>query len=145
MNSSNHENFVSALLVGAYERDRELVHEIFRNLGWKLFEAQDRHRALRYLDRHPIHVVIAEAEVPGWNWKKLLHELRDMDPPPQLIVTSRHADDRLWAEALNVGAYDVLAQPFERHEVERAVASARRHVQVRPKPAANTTLVADVA
>jgi hypothetical protein len=29
--------------------------------------------------------------------------------PPVLIVTSRLADEYLWAEALNPGAYDVLA------------------------------------
>jgi DNA-binding response OmpR family regulator len=36
-------------------------------------------------------------------------------------VTSRHADDRLWAEALNLGAWDVLAKPFDPGEVVRVV------------------------
>jgi len=126
----DHEESVSALLVGAYERDRQLLHEIFRNPGWKLFEAASRRRALRYLDRYPIQVVIAQAEVPEWGWRRVLRDLRDRDRPPQLIVTSRNADDRLWAEALNLGAFDVLAEPFERHEVERAVESARRHIEV---------------
>ena len=47
-----------------------------------------------------------------------------MMDPPLLIVTSRFADERLWAEALNVGAYDVLAKPFERDEVNRVLTSA---------------------
>jgi FixJ family two-component response regulator len=46
---------------------------------------------------------------------------------PSLIVTSRLADDRLWAEALNLGAYDVLAKPFERLELVRSVSSAWLH------------------
>jgi DNA-binding response OmpR family regulator len=132
MNDNTHENSVSALLVGAYDRDRQLVKDIFRTSGWRLFEARDRGRALRYLSLHPIHVVIAETDVRDWHWKKVLHDLRGLARPPQLIVTSRNADDRLWAEALNVGAYDVLAQPFERAEVERAVESARRHFDARP-------------
>jgi DNA-binding response OmpR family regulator len=45
---------------------------------------------------------------------------------PILIVTSRLADEYLWAEALNVGAYDVLAKPFEREEVIRIVSLASR-------------------
>ena len=45
----------------------------------------------------------------------------------RLIVTSRLADDRLWAEALNLGAYDVLAKPFERMELVRSVSSAWLH------------------
>ena len=126
------ERFVCALLVGAYERDRQLLREIFKNSGWRLFESDDRNCALSFLAKHPIHVVVTETDVPGWNWKKVLVDLRGMDQPPQLVVTSRHADDRLWAEALNVGAYDVLSQPLERSEVERVIESARRHFEVRP-------------
>ena len=31
---------------------------------------------------------------------------------PLVIVASHLADDQLWAEALNLGAHDVLAKPF---------------------------------
>jgi DNA-binding response OmpR family regulator len=44
-----------------------------------------------------------------------------MNDPPLLIVTSRLADDRLWTEALNLGAYDVIAKPFDRKEVDRVL------------------------
>ena len=47
--------------------------------------------------------------------------------PPVLIVTSRLADEYLWAEALNLGAYDVLAKPFDASEVIRVLYSAWRH------------------
>jgi DNA-binding response OmpR family regulator len=36
------------------------------------------------------------------------------------------ADDYLWSEALNLGAYDVLAKPFDVEEVVRTVDAARR-------------------
>ena len=118
---------VSALLVGEFESDRLLVHEIFRLQGWRLFEARDRRRAMECLCKNPVQVVIAESEAPAWNWKRILSDLRRLMPAPQLVVTSRTADDYLWAEVLNVGGYDVLPQPLERDEVERVVASARRH------------------
>jgi DNA-binding NtrC family response regulator len=44
-----------------------------------------------------------------------------------LIVTSRLADDRLWAEALNLGAYDVIAKPFDASEVVRIAGLACAH------------------
>jgi DNA-binding NtrC family response regulator len=124
---NSREQLVSALLVGSYERDRLLVHEIFHRLGWRLFEARDRKRAMECLRRNPVQVVITETDVPQWNWRHVLHDLRELAKPPQLIVTSPHADDYLWAEALNIGAYDVLPRPFQRDEVERVIASARRH------------------
>ena len=43
---------------------------------------------------------------------------------PFFIVTSRLADERLWVEALNVGAYDVLVKPFDVTELKRVLNSA---------------------
>jgi DNA-binding response OmpR family regulator len=81
---------------------------------------------MQVLERQSVQVVIAESELPNWSWKKVLNDLRRLAEPPQLIVTSRTADDYLWAEVLNIGGYDVLPQPLERDEVERVVAAARR-------------------
>jgi DNA-binding response OmpR family regulator len=128
------EGYVCALMVGEYGSDRPLVLDVFRRLGWRLFEAQDRRRALDCLGRHPVQVVLTESGARPWNWKHVLNDLRRFMRPPQLIVTSRTADESLWAEVLNVGGYDVLARPFEADEVERVVAAARRHFD-RPEQA----------
>jgi DNA-binding response OmpR family regulator len=126
------ENKLSALLVGEFKGDRVLVHEVFCRLGWKLFEAADRNRAMECLDRYAVQVVIAESDVPNWNWRRMLKDLRDRAKPPQLVVASRQADESLWSEVLNVGGYDVMAQPFERNEIERVIASAHRHFDYQP-------------
>ena len=52
---------------------------------------------------------------------------RSLPDPPVLIVTSRLADEYLWAEALNLGAYDVLVKPFDASEAVRVLDSAWRH------------------
>jgi len=132
---------VSALLVGEFATDRLLLHDIFRVRGWRLFEARDRRRAIHCLVRNPVQVVIAESEPAGWNWKRILRHLRRLAPAPQLVVASRTADDYLWAEVLNVGGYDVLIQPLERDEVERVVASARRHYDEKPRKTALAPVV----
>ena len=133
MASSISEGFVSALMVGEYESDRLLVYDVFRKLDWRLFETRDRRRAMDYLAQHPVQVVLTESGPGRWNWKRVLRDLRQLVRPPQLIVTSRMADDALWAEVLNVGGYDVLARPFRADEVARVVAAARRHFD-RPGP-----------
>ena len=50
-----------------------------------------------------------------------------LQDPPSLVVTSRLADERLWAEVLNLGAYDLLARPFNKNELTRTVALAWQH------------------
>ena len=49
-----------------------------------------------------------------------------MDTPPALIVTSRLADERLWAEVLNLGAFDLLSKPFDFDEATRIIPVAIR-------------------
>ena len=56
----------------------------------------------------------------------ILENILLLPDPPVLIVTSP-ADEYLWAEALNVGAYDVLVKPFDASEVVRVLDSAWGH------------------
>jgi DNA-binding response OmpR family regulator len=50
----------------------------------------------------------------------------ESEAPPPLIVSSCVADDRLWAEVLNLGGYDLLTKPFLAAEVSRVVRMAAR-------------------
>jgi FixJ family two-component response regulator len=67
--------------------------------------------------------------------EELLDFAEGLPVPPPVIVTSRVADERMWAEVLNLGGYDVLAKPLNSEEVIRTVTSAwslwqhRRQVQ----------------
>jgi DNA-binding response OmpR family regulator len=145
MNGFAREESVSAMLVGEFGNDRLLLHDIFRNLGWRLLEAHKRREGMRCLGCSLVQVVVAERDSPHWNWRKILSDFRRLVKPPLLIVTSRLADDALWSEALNLGAHDVLAQPFDRNEVERVMASACRRFKFQPELARPRVHAANVA
>lgn len=51
--------------------------------------------------------------------------------PPCFIVTSELADEYLWAEALNLGAYDVLIKPFDPIELIRSLSLAWQYSESR--------------
>ena len=61
------------------------------------------------------------------DWKDVLELTSEMNEPAQLIVLSRDGDERLWAEVLNLGAWDVLIKPFHPKEVYRTIHSAWQH------------------
>jgi DNA-binding response OmpR family regulator len=81
---------------------------------------------LAALRKRPFEVVVCERDLPPGSWKDVLEQATILPDPPSLIVTSRLADERLWAEALNLGAYDVLAKPFDRTEAMRVIGAAWR-------------------
>jgi hypothetical protein len=49
----------------------------------------------------------------------VLHVARESPRELEVIVTDPLGDARLWAEALNLGAYDLVAQPYYPPEVRR--------------------------
>ena len=94
---------------------------------WAIYPAVALESALLMLRENPIAIVLSECDLVPGTWKDVLAETLNLSDPPLLIVASRLADEYLWAEALNLGAYDVLAKPFDADEVVRVLRSAWFH------------------
>ena len=88
-------------------------------------------RALAVLRTGSFAIMLWDADRASSAWQEMLGHLSLLPDPPLLIVTSRLADEYLWAEALNLGAWDVLAKPFDREEVSRVLGFAWHHWQDR--------------
>jgi DNA-binding response OmpR family regulator len=115
--------------VGLIEKDHAFLEGILQcsqcelrpTCQWQWNACPTLASALTALRKARVPVVVCESDLQPGTWKEVLEELHNLPDPPLLIVTSRFADERLWAEALNLGAYDVLAQPFDGVEVTRIV------------------------
>jgi DNA-binding NtrC family response regulator len=83
-------------------------------------------------------VILTEAKLPDGNWRDALHLARQCPLEPEVIVTDPQADGRFWAEALNLGAYDLLAQPFYEPEVRRILYNACSRVGQQAMTASST-------
>jgi DNA-binding response OmpR family regulator len=92
----------------------------------EVLHADSLHAALAVLQEQPVPIVICERDLGQHTWKNVLETTACLPRPPLVIVASRLADEYLWSEALNLGAYDVLAKPFDVDEVVRTVDAARR-------------------
>lgn len=118
---------VSVLHVCPVEDDQRSLEKIFRHTNWQLQQARSLASAAVFLKQVPVAVILSECDLNPGHWKDLLREIATLPAPPQLIVTSRLADDALWGEVLNLGAYDLLAKPFEFSEVVHAISLAWWH------------------
>ncbi len=118
---------LKVLSLSPLEDDHASLQSIVDHSTWQLFKAARISEAFSILREHDISVVLCESELKPGTWINVLEGLSDLPHPPSLVVTSLLADDRLWAEALNLGAWDVLAKPFDRAEVLRSVKVAWHH------------------
>lgn len=112
------------LIVGASEESRLPLRRMAQGFGWDLFESASCAEGMALLRRECIPVVVCAQDLPDGNWSSLLEEIAELPHQPNLIVASRLADDRLWAEVLNLGAYDLLVLPYYAPEVRRVVSLA---------------------
>lgn len=103
---------------------------VYPGLKWKLRAKTSLQSALTAILKRPIPLVICGCDAEPEAWKAMLEIFAGLPDPPLMIVTSRLADDRLWVEALNLGAYDVLAKPYDHSEVIRTFSCAWIHWQV---------------
>ena len=99
------------------------------NCRWIVHPVSTAASTKEALAQGEIPIVISECDLSWGSWQTILQMISLVAEPPLLIVASRLADERLWAEALNLGAWDVLAKPFDADDVTRVVASAWRHRQ----------------
>ena len=112
------------VLISPHEEDHSLLQSSLSGTEWNIEWAQTGQAAQRTLRRDSISVVISERDLPEGTWKDILEQLSALPHPPLLIVTSRQADNHLWAEVLNLGGHDVLAKPLLGSEVARVVGLA---------------------
>jgi DNA-binding response OmpR family regulator len=97
------------------------------------------------LRRNRIAVVLYDSDSMPGTYRRMLECLVALPDMPQLIVTSRLADEKLWVEVLNLGAYDLLVKPFNAKEVVWSVTSAWLHWKSLHEVPAKTTRVMKAA
>jgi DNA-binding NtrC family response regulator len=126
---------VTVFHVGPQDQDLCALADILNRTDWKLCPGtrwtlaptDDVPSAAARLQGEKVPIVLCERESVAGNWKEVLESVGRIAAPPMVIVTSRTADEYLWAEALNLGAYDVLAKPYHPAEVVRVLSMAWLH------------------
>ena len=124
------------LFVSGRRDDAHHLTQMLHSLPVAIDHAGSLKHARAQLRRDDYNVILTEAALPDGSWLDALHLAREFPQELEVIVTDAHADARLWAEALNLGAYDLIAQPFYEPEVRRILYNACSRRSGRAFPAA---------
>jgi DNA-binding NtrC family response regulator len=120
------------LFISERQEDARHLSEMLHALPLKLEHVPSLQHARTQIDLQAYDLVLTEAELPDGQWLDVLELVRAHSPATEVIVTDPQADARFWAEALNLGAYDLLAQPFYEPEVRRILYNACSRGPSRP-------------
>lgn len=119
---------ITLLAICPNKEDRQSLENFLDHDRWTVQGVPTLREATKLLRAKP-SLIVCEKDLPDGTWKDVFRAAGGLDNPPPFVVVSRLADERLWAEVLNWGGFDVLLKPFEPSEVRRVMGMALRHGQ----------------
>jgi two-component system nitrogen regulation response regulator GlnG len=125
---------MSARILIADDEDslRWVLEKGLRQAGYEVTTAKDGAGALRAFEAEPFDLVFLDVRMPGMDGLTALARLREVRADAHVIVMTAHGTMETAIQAMQRGAYDYLAKPFDLDEVvllaERAL-EARRLTQ----------------
>jgi two-component system nitrogen regulation response regulator GlnG len=125
---------MSARILIADDEDslRWVLEKGLRQAGYDVSIAKDGEGALRVFEAEACDLVLLDIRMPGVDGLTALARLRERHPDVHVVVMTAHGTMETAIQAMQRGAYDYIAKPFDLDEmlllVERAL-SARRLTQ----------------
>ncbi len=108
---------------------RWVLDKGLRQAGYEITAVKDGESALRAFEAEPFDLVFLDVRMPGMDGLTALGRLRELSPDAHVIVMTAHGTMETAIQAMQRGAYDYLAKPFDLDEVlllaERALAARR--------------------
>ncbi len=113
---------------------RWVLEKGLREAGYEVTSVGDGEAALRHAEAEPYELIFLDVRMPGLDGLTVLRHLRASRPDALVIVMTAHGTMETAIQAMQRGAYDYLAKPFDIDEVlllaERALAARRLSQEV---------------
>jgi two-component system nitrogen regulation response regulator GlnG len=111
---------------------RWVLEKGFRGAGYQVTAVKDGTVALREAEAETFDLVLLDVRMPGIDGLSLLDLLKERRPDIHVVIMTAHGTMQTAVQAMQKGAYDYLAKPFDLDEAlllaERAL-TARRLTQ----------------
>lgn len=100
------------------EQDMGAIQESLLNTEVMLTQARDVQDATDT----PATVVLLDAD--AYMWQAVVDQIRDRKPWVRVVLVSQRVDARMWVDALNGGAFDLIAKPLHARDLRSVLLSA---------------------
>ncbi len=124
----------SLLIVDDEEAVCWSLRRAFERLGYRVQVAVSAEEAFRLIGKPAPDAIILDVRLPGMSGLEALARLRQLAPSAAVIVITAHGNLSTAVQAVEGGAFDYLAKPFDLTQaveaVQRAIASREAAQQV---------------
>jgi DNA-binding NtrC family response regulator len=126
------------LIVEDEDLMRELLARILAGENYRIQQASSGEEALKFLQEHPVDLILTDLKLKGMTGLQLLSEARALDPEIVVIIMTAYASVETAVEAMRKGAYDYITKPFINDEIrvmlrralnERHLSQENRHLK----------------
>jgi len=98
--------------------------ELGKRLGWEVATAASAEQGLELAARKRPDLVLLDVRLPGMSGLDALPRLRALAPAAPIVVMTAHGDLATAVEAVQQGALDYVAKPFDLDQIERVIGRA---------------------
>jgi FixJ family two-component response regulator len=105
---------------------RRAVVGVLQTFGFHAVGYLDAEQFFSSLVQTPPDLILSDAQMPGMSGFELLKQVKTMGIPAPVVLMSGSPDLFLRRMAIDLGAADYIAKPFEIHELESVMHSALR-------------------
>ncbi|HLH43965.1 MAG TPA: hypothetical protein VKV74_13325 [Bryobacteraceae bacterium] len=109
--------------------DRQVLMDISTQQDFQVHFAESPEKALHGIERLRAPAALVDRNWPGSDWRTLVEELSSSPGRPCVILMSGVLDERLWAEVVGCGGYEVLAKPLQAEQAIRVIKLALSYQQ----------------
>src|SRR5215475_7680230 len=113
---------------------RWVLEKGFRGAGYHVTAVKDGTAALVQVEAQSFDLILLDVRMPGIDGLTLLKQVRELRPEAQVVIMTAHGTMETAIQAMQQGAYDYLAKPFDLDEAlllaERALTARRLHQEV---------------
>ena len=135
----------SALLVHQNSDTLRLLTGTLERLGVHVTHAGSRAQAKRMLGGFgPAPLVFTDTQLPDGTWADILALGEKAAIPVNVIVVARVVDTRFYVEAIEAGAFDFIAPPFNSSDLAHVIRCAVDNVTMRRSKHVGASPVVDV-
>lgn len=118
------------LLVSADPETRRALSEMVRGTGLECRAAASVAEARAQMARERPALVFCDRRLADGSFRELLRASEVQETNVPVVVASRLGETEEYLEAMRLGAFDFIAKPYHRSEVEWIVHNALRHALV---------------